>query len=181
LGWSNGGQEGCCLMADPIELSITSAPSPFNLSLNTAEPFVLSGSATELVNLQLGTSLVGGVSLQGPQGEPSIRGISNTVSGKPFSDESVIFSIVPYNFTLSSTSCEAKARVAALAEAVFEIYHTDLADVRTLIGTITFAAGSKIGVFSNFQTSLLEDELLEVMAPTIPDDDLQDIAFLLAE
>lgn len=160
---------------EPIDLTLGLESVPFTIRTDSTLPFVLTGDNEDSVTLTLGTQLTGPVNLQGPQGEPSIRGFSAFCNGTPIGDEPVVVALSPYDVTLSLTECKAEALEAATAQTIFKIYSEGLQ-----IGTVTFAATSTIGIFSFSDLTIAKGELVTIVAPSIPDATLADITFLLA-
>lgn len=82
---------------------------------------------------------------------------------------------IPANFPNS----QAVAGVAAAAETVFTI-HKRVGGVDTQFGTITFSAGSDVGVYStSVDTTISAGEQLKIVGPASPDGSLSDIALSL--
>jgi hypothetical protein len=168
-------------MSSPILLSVSkNNTAPFVLSLDTKEPFVLRDvNPTGSVTLQMGPNGTGAISLQGPQGEPSIRGLSGFCASFPLSDEIVLYGVAPYDFDIDANECRAVALVPATAQTIFEIFRTDLSEVQEQIGTITFAIGEDTAVFSFTDINILKNEKVFIQAPTVIDETLANITFLL--
>lgn len=136
-------------------------------------PFVLSGTPANVQNLTIGNNLSGYISLKGPIGQTSLKGINAFVAGQPNSNETIVAAIVPYDFNLDNL--QAKALNAAGANSVF-----DVAVDGSSIGTITFSIGQTVGTFALTATEILENSLFTITAPAIQDPNLSDIVFLLA-
>lgn len=168
-------------MSSPILLSVSkNNTAPFVLSLDTKETFVLRDvNPTGSVTLQLGPSGTGAVSLQGPQGEPSVRGISGFCASFPLSGEYVVYAVAPYDFDIDPNQCRAIALAPATAETVFNVYRIDLTDVQEQIGTITFNAGEDTAIISFTDINILKNEKLLIQAPVDIDASLSNITFLL--
>lgn len=154
-------------MADAIILTISTAPAPFTLTTATSPT----------VSLQLGASLVGGFDLTGPS---SIKGISSFISGIPEASEIVIASLAPYSYTINGADSGAVSLENASLDAVYTIKKT-VSNVTTVIGTITFLAGTNTGVIDITDADVPKSALITVQAPSVQDATLGDIAFLLAE
>jgi hypothetical protein len=154
-------------MADAIVLTISPASAPFVITAPSSTP----------INLQLGATLVGPVSLTGPS---SLKGISVFVAGQPQPNEILIASLAPYSYSINEGDCAAVALHSATAQTIFTIKKTH-ASVTTTIGTITFAIGSALGIIDITSSSVAKGDLITGHAPSVADATLADIAFLLAE
>lgn len=160
---------------DPMDLTVTTASSPFVLTQGSTQVFTLSGGAGATISLQLNPSLAGGVDLKGPAGDPALRALSAFVAGFPGPSEIVASGLSPYTFDLSVGESRAEARIAATAQTIFIIYVEGVA-----IGTITFEAGQTIGNIVYTDTTVTKGDLVTIEAPASPDASLQDATFLLA-
>lgn len=104
---------------------------------------------------------------------PSV-GVGFGIQGKTTASEGPIpLGAVPYAFTPTANGSYAYALTAATAETVFIIRKGT-----TQIGTLTFGAGSNLGVFV-FTGFLIVRDSLNIMPPAIPDSTLSDIHGLI--
>ena len=156
-----------------------SSPILIKVSKNTT-PFILRPSNPDgSVILTLGHTITGPISLKGPQGEPSVRGLSGFCAAFPLSNEYVLYGVAPYDFDLTTSECRAVALAPATNEVIFKIYRIDANDVQEQIGTITFATGEDTATFNFIEINILKNEKLLVQAPTDIDASLSNITFLL--
>lgn len=95
------------------------------------------------------------------------------VIGSPVSGALVGEYVAPSSFDLSGTGI-AKALVAATSQAVFTLKKNDIN-----LGTITFEAGSTIGLVSLPPTSLVSGDVLTLFAPSLTDATLSNIAITI--
>lgn len=165
-------------MADIITLNISQSATPFALAQTTDAAFVLTqATASNVVNVQLGASLTGSVSLVGPS---SIKGFESYAAGNVGDNELILLNVVPYTFTVSVPDSMAYALTPPTASAVFTIKRIR-GGVLTTIGTVTFAANSNNGVIAFTDAALIKHDVLLIYAPSPSDATLADISFLLAE
>lgn len=113
--------------------------------------------------------------------------MSVTIVGRPKPDAIVAQVVMPRTAILLANLSKSKAvaQTAATATAVFNINQVDIdGNVLESIGTITFAAGQKIGVVAatvaDVETILAEDEILSIKAPLVRDATLKEISVTLA-
>jgi hypothetical protein len=158
-----------------MDLTVTTAPSPFILTQSASSPFTLSGSGSATISLNMSPTLVGGIALTGPAGEPAFRALSSFVAGFPNPSEIVASGLSPYTFDVSVSESKAEALVAATAETIFTIKCEGVS-----IGTVTFAIGATVGVVAFTSTTITKGDLVTIHAPAIQDATLADITFLLA-
>jgi hypothetical protein len=165
-------------MADQMVITLSAEnTSPFVLTADTVAPFVLTTATSGPVTIQMGASLTGNVGLTGPS---SLKGFEGFAAGVVDNQETILAAIIPYNFTANVANCEATAIQAAASQVVFSIVRTR-SSIATQIGTVTFNAGSKNGVFIFTATDFIKGDIVSIVAPINPDSALSDITFLVAE
>ena len=107
--------------------------------------------------------------------------IAVTHYGAP-SDNAVVMFFAPtrsFSIAANFTNSVAVADTAATAEAVFTIFKLS-GGSETQIGTITFAAASKTGVFSTSSETLLSvGDVVKIKAPATADSTLADLAITI--
>ena len=162
---------------EPMELQVSPVTtSPFVLTKTSTAPFVITGGNESSISLALAPTLTGTPNLQGPQGDPSPRGLHGYCSSTPNANEVVVAGNAPYDFTINSNECYAESLIAATNQVVFVIAVEGID-----IGIITFAPGSKVGVFAfTGDLDVVKHDIVTIKAPASSDDTLADISFLLA-
>lgn len=113
--------------------------------------------------------------------------MSVTIVGRPKPDAIVAQVVMARTAILLANLSKSKAvaQTAPTAEAVFDINQVDIdGNVVEAIGTITFAAGQKIGTFApavaDTEIILAENEILSVKAPLVRDATLKEISVTIA-
>lgn len=102
------------------------------------------------------------------------KGFGSFCSGKPSANQIVGGGVAPYSFTLSAANSECKSIIAATGVTIFVIRKNT-----TTIGTVTWAAGSTIGVVAYTAPTVAAKDLITLHAPASPDATLSDISFTL--
>lgn len=112
--------------------------------------------------------------------------IAGNTIGIPEESVSVLRMVTPRTFTIPATFTGSRAvcATASTASAVFTIKKWNTSHTSsTTLGTITFAAGQKIGTFSQNGAGdmiISTGETLELVAPTTADSTLADIAYVIS-
>lgn len=96
------------------------------------------------------------------------------VGDKPGPQEEIWRFVAPENYTIVASKCKGNAGINASANAVFTLYNNG-----SQIGTYTFIASSENANISISNTTVLEDDVLTLVAPLDVDLTLADIALVL--
>jgi hypothetical protein len=163
-------------MSENVDLTVKAEPTPFVLNeRNAVDGFVLNPDTSESVEFQLEqVTLTGSPSLVGPRGEPSIRGFSSFMGGKPLSNETIVCAVAPYDFTITASDCVAKCLVAADLDNTFTIFKNGVQ-----IGVIHFASGATEGSFTFTDLNIVTGDVVTIVSPVIIDGDLANLTILI--
>jgi hypothetical protein len=109
----------------------------------------------------------------------ALRGVIAFCGGKPLDKpggEWLLAVEAPYNFVARLEGFTAVAKGPALDECVFTAWKDD-----DQIGEWTFGAGSDIAIPNLMSGSVLKGQIVGIRGPLVPDLDLADIGFRIAE
>jgi hypothetical protein len=134
----------------------------------------LSAYQVAVVNGFIGTEQEWLDSLQGSGGGTTVRGLQGYRGGQPTANEVISAGKAPYGFTISAANSAAQATVVATAQTIFLIRRG-----ATQIGTITFSAGSAVGVVAITLPTIAQNDFVTIVAPSTPDATLANIAISL--
>lgn len=116
----------------------------------------------------------------------SFYDIAGNIAGKPDASVSVIQLVTPraYDIPASFSGAKAICSTASTSSAVFTIKRWNSAhSSATTLGTISFSAGNKVGVFNQSGSGVMSfavGETLDIVSPGSVDSTLADIAFVIS-
>lgn len=123
-----------------------------------------------------GNSWSGGIPIRGPRGGDRYE-IKNWDNDRPATGEELSADLITTDvvFPVNFLGSRAKAKVAALAEAVYSIQKNGIE-----VGTLTFGAGEVDGVFSMAsELTCADGDMIDVIAPDPRDEELAGVVWSL--